>query len=99
MTLDELKKLLRSGTVIRCENSDQKQDVIHEMIGMGFSCSQTMRESVNMGFPFVGLTGTHVDGFMADYVDKHDIKYIPAEEALGAGGTAFVVMNVAYLLI
>lgn len=99
MTLDELKELLRYGTVIRCENSDQKQDVIHKMISMGFHCGQTMRESFNMGFPFVGLTGTHVDGFMADYVEKHDIKYILAEEALGAGGTVFAVMNVASLLV
>ena len=55
MTYDELKRAVEYGRVVLCHTSQQKHDVIHMMLDMGFPASDHMRYSTDIGYPFVGL--------------------------------------------
>lgn len=100
MTCDELKSVLAGGAVVNCKNVREKHDVIVALHDMGFSCSQNMMQSTNMGYPFVQVhPNNSVDAVLASYVMDHELEIIPADAVLGAEKTQYVFADVASLLV
>lgn len=85
MTYEELKESIGHGRVVLCHTSQQKHDVIHMMLDMGFPASDHMRHSTDIGYPYVGLNPRNnywIDGWNDRRIGDRADTALYAEEFL-----------------